>query len=120
VRSSEGAVSAPFIYLLFFLSMMEYSKSIHYLSAQDPEIYDGMAETWDYLDETQVPFLTDYLAVMEIMYHQTAYLEGSSAWMDRSTVEPIKQHYRSLRAGGYRSGYPEHFLGAPLVQELMK
>jgi hypothetical protein len=99
---------------------MEYSKSIHYLSPQDPEIYDGMAETWNYLDETQVPFLTDYLALMEIMYHQTAYLEVSDAWMDRATLEAIKRHYRNLRAGGYRSGYLEHFLGAPLVQELMK
>jgi predicted membrane-bound spermidine synthase len=99
---------------------MEYSKSIHYLSPQDPEIYDGMAEAWNYLDETQVPFLTDYLALMEIMYHQTAYLEVSDAWMDRATLEAIKRHYRNLRAGGYRSGYLEHFLGAPLVQELMK
>jgi len=99
---------------------MEYSKSVHYLSPQDPEIYDVMAEVSDYLDETQVPFLEDYFALMEIMYHQAAYLEGSNAWMDRATVEAMRRHYQSLRAGGYRSGYLEHFYGAPLVQELMK
>jgi spermidine synthase len=99
---------------------MEYSKSIHYRSPQDPRVYDGMAEVWDYLDETQVPFLEDYLALMEISYHQTAYLEGSGAWMERATVEAMKRHYQSLRVGGYRSGYLEHFLGVPLVQELMK
>ena len=79
-----------------------------------------MAEVSDYLDETQVPFLEDYFALMEIMYHQTAYLEGSNTWMDRATVEAMRRHYQSLRAGGYRSGYLEHFYGAPLVQELMK
>jgi len=99
---------------------MEYSKSIHFLSAQDPGIYDGMAEAWDYLDETQVPLLSDYLALMEIMYHEEAYLGTSNAWMNRSTVDALKRHYRSLRAQGHRSGYLEHFLGQGLVQELMK
>jgi hypothetical protein len=99
---------------------MEYSKSLHFLSTQDPQIYDGMAEVWDYLDETQLPFLKEYLAVMEIMYHEEAYLGTSSAWMERSTMAALKRHYRSLRARGYRSGYLEHFLGKKLVQELMK
>jgi spermidine synthase len=99
---------------------MEYSKSIHFLSAQDSRIYDGMAEVWDYLDETQVPLLRDYIALMEIMYHEEAYLDTSDAWMKRSTMEALKRHYRSLRDQGYRSGYLEHFLGEPLVQELMK
>ena len=40
--------------------LMEYSKSIHYLSPQDPKIYDGMAEISDYLDETQLPFLKSH------------------------------------------------------------
>jgi spermidine synthase len=99
---------------------MEYSKSIHFLSAQDPRIYDGMAEVWDYLDETQVPMLRDYIALMEIMYHEDAYLETSNKWMKRSTMEALKRHHRSLRDQGYRSGYLEHFLGERLVQELMK
>jgi spermidine synthase len=99
---------------------MEYSKSLHFLSAQDPRLYDGMAEVWDYLDAAQRPFLEDYLAVMEIMYHQKAFLEASNAWMDRPTIEALKRHYRSLSARGYRSGYLEHFLGKPLMQELRK
>ncbi len=99
---------------------MEYSKSIHFLSAQDPRIYDGMAEVWDYLDEMQIPLLRDYIALMEIMYHEEAYLDTSGAWMKRSTMEALKRHYRSLRDQGYRSGYLEHFLGESLVQELMK
>jgi hypothetical protein len=57
---------------------------------------------------------------MEIMYHQEAFLETSDAWMSRSTIEALKSHYRSLSARGYRSGYLEHFLGTPLVQELRK
>jgi spermidine synthase len=99
---------------------MEYSKSLHFFSAQDPRIYDRMGEVWSYLYGTQMPFLKDYLAMMEIMYHQEAFLETSNAWMKRSTLESLRRHYQSLRARGYRSGYLEHFLGRALVQELMK
>ncbi|MBW2288442.1 MAG: fused MFS/spermidine synthase [Deltaproteobacteria bacterium] len=99
---------------------MEYSKSIHYLSAQDPRIYDGMAEVWEYVDAAEMPLLRDYLALMEILYHERAFLETSDTWMKRSTLDSARRHYRSLLARGYRSGYLEHFLGAGLVQELRR
>jgi len=99
---------------------MEYSKSLHYLSAQDPRIYDGMAEVWDYLDEASMPLLNDYLALMKIMYHEKAFLETSNTWMKRSTVEAARRHYQSLLAREYRSGYLEDFLGGGLVQELRR
>ena len=100
--------------------VMEYSKSLHYLSAQDAGIYRGMAEVWNYVDAAELPFLADYLALMEIMYHEPAYLEMSNAWMKRSTLERARRHYQSLLARGYRSGYLEHFLGTGLVAELRK
>jgi hypothetical protein len=99
---------------------MEYSKSLHYLSAQDPRIYDGMMEVWDYLDDAGMPLLDDYLALMEIMYHEKAFLETSNTWMKRSTVESARRHYQNLLARDYRSGYLEDFLGRGLVQELRR
>jgi hypothetical protein len=100
--------------------VMEYSKSLHYLSAQDAGIYRGMAEVRNYVDTAELPFLADYLALMEIMYHEPAFLEMSNAWMKRSTLERARRHYQSLLARGYRSGYLEHFLGTGLVVELRK
>ena len=102
---------------------MEYSKSLHYLSAQDPRLYDGMAEVFDYLhpaDAAVLPLLSDYLALMGILYHEAAYLDTSATWMKRSTVESARRRYQSLLAEGYRSGYLEHFLGPGLVQELRR
>lgn len=99
---------------------MEYSKSLHYLSAQDPRLYDDMAEVWDYLGEAELPPLKDYLAVMELLYHQQAFLEASDAWMKKATVVSMRRHDRNLLARGYRSGYLEHFLGPGLVRELRR
>jgi len=99
---------------------MRSAKSLHYLSTQDPRIYDGMLEVWDYLDGAERPLLKDYLALMEIMYHEEAYLETSNAWMRGSSVRSARQHYQSLLAQNFRSGYLEHFLGQGLVQELRR
>jgi spermidine synthase len=99
---------------------MEYSKSLHYLSAQDPRLYDGMAEVWDYLDGAGTPFLKDYLALMELMYHEKAYLETSNDWMKMATLNRARRHYQNLLSQSYRSGYLEHFLGRELVQELRR
>jgi spermidine synthase len=99
---------------------MEYSKSLHYLSTQDSRLYDGMVEVWDYLDETEGPLLEHYLALMEIMYHERAFLEASNAWMKGSSVSAARHHYRRLLAQNFRSGYLEHFLGQGLVQELSR
>jgi spermidine synthase len=100
--------------------VMEYSKSLHYLSAQDARIYQRMAEIGSYLDGAPLPLLDDYLALMEIMYQEPAFLETSSTWMKRSTLEQARLHYQSLLTRGFRSGYLEHFLGAGLVQELRR
>jgi spermidine synthase len=100
--------------------VMEYSKSLHYLSAQDPRLYQGMAEIERYLDPAELPHLDDYVALLELMYQQPAFLETSNTWMNRSTLERARRHYRSLLAQGFRSGYLEHFLGAGLVRELRR
>jgi hypothetical protein len=99
---------------------MEYSKSLHYLSDQDPRLYDGLAEVRDYLAAEAPAGLSDYLALMEILYHESAFLASSNAWMQRSTLEKARRHYRRLLARGYRSGYLEHFLGEGLVRELRR
>jgi hypothetical protein len=79
-----------------------------------------MAEIGSYLDGAPLPLLDDYLALMEIMYQEPAFLETSSTWMKRSTLEQARQHYQSLLTRGFRSGYLEHFLGAGLVRELRR
>jgi hypothetical protein len=99
---------------------MAYSKSLHFLSTQDPRIYDDMLEVWNYLDEAERPLLEDYLALMEIIYHEEAYLETSNAWMRGSSVRAARHHYHRLLAQSFRSGYLEHFLGQGLVQELRR
>ena len=99
---------------------MEYSKSLHYLSTQDSRIYDRMDEVWDYVNEKDRPLLEHYLALMEIMYHERAFLETSNAWMSGSSVRSAREHYRRLLAENFRSGYLEHFLGRGLVEELSR